>query len=600
MKNVSSLTRAGLAVTALLLSVAGGPGAAAQQPEAVAAAAEGRRAPAGEDIVDPVKLNALEVIRGEVERSKKYSSAADRVVVLTAAADALWESDPGGAKSILREAFGEVKQATPRGRAGESDYGLALRRVGLRERLRLEILRVLQRHDPESLAEFVRVPEERRAQLTSTRTQPQFFGSSSSEKKSLARLAASVARSDPDLAVRLSVESLGFGVPEEIQEVFQALLAVAPDRAHTLFARLTDAYVADDSQNLFDAVIISYYLRQLPRPSPDLALARRFLGASYERVRHVRERAQAEGDKSLNPTLLMVLTLHLPVARQYWPELSDRMWTLSRQLAPDAPAGADEAFQNTFSGAESADDFIARADAEKSDENRDSLYFRAALLLAGKGEFGRALEVASRAKPSPKREKVTAYLLREQAEALIGAGELNDARKILEKLADPEERAGVAIKFVSAARKKKDPYLAKVVLGETRKSMEANLGQPEYARAFLWLASSYAGLDAADGFELMEAAVKFANQAGGLEDLSAEPRLLDLGGVVRQAIPVGESRADFLPGFRALARYDFTRTLRVAEGFENELFRGVSLIAASGARLKEGARPSKPGGVSMK
>ena len=600
MRDVTGVMLARAFIAAAALTCAGWSAADAQQRQNVTLTARASRPTGGEEPADPHRLRALEVVRGEIERSKKYSSTADRVVVVTAAADVLWDFDHDAAKAALREAFGEVRQASPAQRPGESDYSLGLRRASLRERLRLDILKVVQRREPKSLEEFTAVPEEKRAQLNSIRTRPQFFGSSSSEKRSLARLAASVAKSDPDLAVRLSVESLGYGVPEETQEVFRQLLAYSPERAHTLFARLTDAYAADDSQNLYDSVIISYYLKQLPGPTADAATARRFLGAAYERISRVRELTLADGDKGVQSAVLLALTYHLPLARVYWPELADKMWTLARQVSPDAKPGDERAYQNTFAPEDDVDSILSRAESEKGAEAKDSLYFQAALLLVKKGEFSRALDVASKAGEGPKRDKFTAYVLRSQAEALIEAGEFNDARKVLGKLDDPEERADAAVRFVSAARKK-DPYLARVVLDDVRKSIEGNVGSAGHARAYLWLASSYSGIDPADGAELMSAAVKFANRAGGLEGLSPEPKLLDFGGVVRQSVTVGETKADFLPGFRALARYDFTRTLQLAEGFDNELLRGMSLVAASGSVLKGAApRPKVATGLSVK
>ena len=93
------------------------------------------------------------------------------------------------------------------------------------------------------------------------------------------------------------------------------------------------------------------------------------------------------------------------------------------------------------------------------------------------------------------------------------------------------------------------------------------------------------------GFEMMAGAVKLANGVPELDDYQAAPRLLSLGGASPQAIYVGEGKGDFRAGFRPLARADFPRTISLAESFDNELLRGVSVITAATSVLQE--KPAK-------
>ena len=87
----------------------------------------------------------------------------------------------------------------------------------------------------------------------------------------------------------------------------------------------------------------------------------------------------------------------------------------------------------------------------------------------------------------------------------------------------------MALLLITAARKKKDVQLAAEVLNGALKLFTAKLGSVRHTRAHLWLASSYCAVDVTAGFELMAAAVKAANEAKGLEDVRAEPNLLQLG-----------------------------------------------------------------------
>jgi hypothetical protein len=111
--------------------------------------------------------------------------------------------------------------------------------------------------------------------------------------------------------------------------------------------------------------------------------------------------------------------------------------------------------------------------------------------------------------------------------------------------------------------------------------LEKNVGSTTHARAYLWLASGYAAFEPLLSFELMTSAVKFANKARDLNDLSSEPKLIHLGGKSNKAIAVGTARGDFLPGFRLLAPENFSAAESIAEGFDSQLLRGLSTVAVT-------------------
>ena len=181
------------------------------------------------------------------------------------------------------------------------------------------------------------------------------------------------------------------------------------------------------------------------------------------------------------------------------------------------------------------------------------------------------------------------YVRRALAAHLVSAGELDDAIKTCELIKAPEERAEVTILIAQAARKKKDLILARQVLDQAQKLFAGQAGSVSHARAYLWLASSYSTVDPLTGFEIMSGAVKLANGVPELDDYRAEPRLLSLGGAAPQVLYVGDSKGDFRAGFRPLARADFPRTLSIAESFNNDLLRGIAVIAAATSVLQEKA-----------
>ena len=543
------------------------------------------------DQLDPLRQLALSFIEREAGRADSYSRAGARILVWTAAADALWEFDAEKARGLLRGAYKQVERAEVTSLPGESKFMTGMRSSALQERLRGDILSVAHRRDAELIKEFTGSTAEKREELVKLHDEPKVFGSSSFQKRSLAALAARVAETDPERAVQLGTESLGYGIPYELTDVFRALIASDPRRAHSLFEQVVASMAADRSTNLYDAVIASTYLRLLPEPESDVALVRRFLSVALERAARVREQADGGGgqDGGLRSALYGTLNNLQIFYRLYWPEKAGEVWSFAQQLVPDLKpeeVAAEELFP-TEASRDDVESILGRAEKEKNEDNRDALIFQAALTLSKRGEFRRALDVAERARDSERRQAVTARIHLDEAKHLVGREELLEALKVSEKIESPEERADVALLLITAARKKKDAQLAAEVLNGALKLLASRTGSVRHVRAHLWLASAYCAVDPAAGFELMAAAVKAANETKGLEDVRAEPKLLQLGGASRYAIQVGEGKGDFRPGFRVLARNDLTRTVALAERFDDDLLRGVAVITAAAAVLKD-------------
>lgn len=552
-----------------------------------------------DELSDPLKNSAYHDLVREVERAKNYKEAGARVLVWAAASDALWDFDPAKSRDLLRQAYTHSDRASAVANEGESPAVTAVRTTALQGRLRAEVLGVAQRRDPALVAELLaaRGRKEDHKELLSLHQDPLVFGSSSFQKRSLAQLAAKIARTDPARAVEYAADSLGYGVPQEIQEVFRTLISTDLKYARELFERATQVYAADSSPNLYDTLFLLSYLRLLPQPETDTRLARSFLSAAFKRAQQVHEQslsgANANNAGLRNALFQNLNQLHV-FFRIYWPEKAGEVWSLSKQLSSDMrpeEIAAEDLFP-TETSRNDPDEIISRAGSQKDEDNRDALYFQAALTLSKQSEHERALSVAGRARDGEKRQTVVNHIRRAMAQHLIKKGELNDALRVIEKIETPEERADATLMLVNAARKKKDIVLATGVLVETQKFLSKQPGSVPNARSYLWLASTYSSIDPQAGFEMMSAAVKLANSARGLNDVRSEPKLMQLGGASRYAIQLGDTKGDFSAGFQTLARADFTRTISIAEGFENELLRGISIITAATSILKEKTQSS--------
>lgn len=527
-----------------------------------------------------LRQQAIGLLDKELERTKLYNQEKDRIIVSSRIADVTWTINPQRAKQLLRDAYALLTNVKAEAREKEDSASLNVRTGALRESLRNEVFSVAQKHDAALFQELLGNIKEDTKKITELHNRPEVFGTSSPQKHALVSMALKEVNSDPEKAIDYAVRSLGYGVPQEFGELFKTLIINNRPSATKLFARATDIFVAEDSTNLYDAAILSTYLRLIPQREPDTELVRRFLNSAFERMNRVwlaNQNAQTK-DEMTGGALMATSRLLYPFYKLYWPEKSNELEALIRELAgasSDVPPAELLPREPT---ADTIEEKITRALEAKNEEDRDGLYLEAALMLAKEGKYVRAREIAGRANNLDKRAVVLTYINRQEAEELIKQGELLRASRVIERIEDPEIRVEVVVSFAKTGRKK-EPDLTRTVLEDTRKTLEKDAGSAAHSRAYLWLASSYAVFDPVLSFELMNSAVKFANKTKDFTALGSEMRLVHLSRKSEVAIPIGTSKGDFLPGFKLLGRNDFWQAVSIAEQFESQLLRGLSIVA---------------------
>jgi hypothetical protein len=551
----------------------------------------GRSTAPDDESAEPLKQQALALLYREIDRAKLYNHTKDRIIVWSRIADVIWDTDADKGRQLLRDAYSLVTDAEASEREGESRISLGLRTAALQEMLRSDVLAVAHKHDPKLLQGLLASFKESPKNLSAVHNRPEVFGSSSFQKRALASMAIRLAASEPQKAVDYAIDSLGYGVPQEFGPLFKILADNNRKYAYELFAKTTSIFSNDPSSNLYDAVILSGYLRVIPQPESDTQLVQQFLNSALVRMNNVwkSEQNNQTKDQLIRGALLFASEQLHGFYRAYLPEKVPEVEELRRQVGgpTDAEQRSEGDELNSKGEVQSdAEKILERAEKETNEENRDALYLEAALIISKAGNYPRALDVVARANNLERRAAVITYIRREQAEQLIQQGELFSAAKIVEMIDDPELRVELTV-LVARAGNKKSGELARAVLDDTRRLLERNIGSTAHARAYLWLASAYATFEPLLSFDLMTSAVKLANKARDLNDLSAEPKLIHLGGKSNKAIAVGTAKGDFLPGFRLLAPENFSAAESLAESFDSQLLRGLSTVAVNESILAQ-------------
>lgn len=538
-----------------------------------------------EKLLEPKEQIALGLLQGEIENAKKYKYSASKIAIWTSACDALWDFQPIAARELLKSAFEEIKSATfnekkPQGKSEEN--ALLSQRGASKAKLRREILIVAQRHDATVVKELAEMIEENKEKATSAHNNSRSFGSTSQRARSMAQLALQLAETDPKESVRYALESVSFGFPEELQLIFPKLIKTDINLAHTLFEKATKVFLADPSTNLYDAIIISSYLKNLTQPEADQFLVRSFLGGALDRIKKVREDKYATGttDPGLSSAIYLCLNYLQPLYQVYWPEMLLEVNKLINNISVDVPEAAIQ-FENQFSvNSEKIDieGLLLQAKNEKDPANKDAIYLKSALLLSEKGEFTRAIDSAMNAKDVSRRDLVLSKIHGLQIKHFLSIDDLYSAEEVVSLITIPIHRVEATSLISTKAIERKNTFLAWGILSKTVKFLESQPESLEAVKAYLWLAKTYCSIDSATGFDLMTSAIKAFNKIGTYEDLNITERKTYLGGNTREFVSVSIDTAEFLEGFRLLSQKDLDRSLLIANQFENELFKGASII----------------------
>jgi tetratricopeptide (TPR) repeat protein len=539
-----------------------------------------------------IKRQALDAIDREIARAASYENLRDRISIWTTAADIIWDEDPLKARTLLRDSYALTMQATAEKAPGEKKFMVALKNDGLRRKLKTDILLVAQKHDLKLIKELLDSAEpEDTKELEELHNSPLTFGTASFSKRQLASFAALLAKTEPKKAVEYALASMGYGVPQEFNDIFRSLLASDPASAKKLFSLATDQYIRENSLNLYDGLILAGYLNLEPVNGQDEDTARRLLDAALSREQRV---WSMYSQKVLTDEMVpgVVISTSQTLYRLFRAHNSDQAGNVESFIRQVSPAISDrqEFSDETVSDSIAAGDpeaLLEKAEKEVNEDNKNALYLEAALAYAGKKRFEKALSAASQAKNEIKRGPVEDYIRSKQVQYLVNKGELYDAMPVIERITDPESRAEVTIEFAKKAQKTTQKPLALQVLNDTQKVYEKSFNSTPNARAYIWLGSAYTALDYAAGYDIMDSAIKRVNQTRDFTELNSTVKLVHLGGKSNVALTVGNSKGDFRSGFRTLARKNFDQTLLLAENFENKFFRGTAVITSAAAVLDD-------------
>lgn len=417
------------------------------------------------------------------------------------AATLLWPYDRERARAIFRQAFQSLARETLN--ASE------------RRQLREELLNRIAGRDTELAEELAR------ALAYSSEISKETARADAERQELLISVALQIVERDPYRAMALGQLSLG-----------GAAVATAASREDTAlisqnFARLlllmrgVDASMSD---LLFESAVIrleraqaidlndihtlgSYLVSSVNSAAKDSIsrpVIERFLGLAFKQIMLYRDNQERDGPAESAAIYFITRQLTDLFAR-YMP--NSRIKAQRKIDEMNEPGALDRTTDLSLTQPTSPADIAGDARASSNENERDSLYARAALAWLAKGEINEAQSAARSISNREMRDRVLAQVARRQT----SEGRIDDAVAVALGIEDDTARVGALVKLAGAALASRDRVRAIELLDEAE--TEAVKAQPTIARAqsLLTIVGSFSTLDTVRAFEVMQTAIKSIN-----------------------------------------------------------------------------------------
>jgi hypothetical protein len=601
----------------------------AQQPSGQTKKPATKKAAAEVDpMIEVRRTTAISLVSVLADDARMFRDPMLRARVQARAADALWETDKEKARALFRRAWDEAEAVDAE--YGEQRAREASRRGAASSReagsMRREVLRLAARRDSALGEELLaRLDESIKqdssgaatnaaagANAAATNPQGQRFNpddppSAMTQRLNLAQqlledgdTERAMLFADPAL---YPVNTFGMNIMNMLREKDAA---AADQRFAALLMRAAGDPLADaNSVSLLTSYVFTPFLYVTVRPdgnshtrrfrgdnSPPAtlpaALRDSFLTAAAQIL--MRPLPPSDQDRSSAGRIgaYVVVTRLLPLFDRFAPDKSPGLRARQSLLAQDTPEQNRRPDDPLLSrgivpedrNRDSVADTLSRLDTAKNSNERDMIYFRAAMNALDR-DAAQARELALKIEDVDTRKQLLAFM----AFQLVSEAVRNKKPEDALRLARGEELTTVqrAWAFTEAARlmSKSQPGRATEVLDEaTAEARRIDDASPDRVRALIAVATQLVELDRSRTWELMNEIVKSSN---ALADFSGEDGGLTLrvefkgGGAMTSNHDV--ESFDLSGIFAALAREDLDRTVTLARTLKGESPRSVAMLA---------------------
>ena len=611
----SPLTTLSLLLVACIQPAALAQTAAQSQPK--------EQTPKQQVFCDPSR--ALALVEAQLSEAKMFADPAQRIAVMTRAADLLWPFEPQTAHDTFADAFDlAVKDFRDQGNEPKKQNGMVTPKVDRR----FVVMSAIARRDPawaRTLAEGVAEEKKRAAEESANATNAAGDNAADGEngRSEIAErtlgLAESLLPVDRGSALALARGTFRYPASYTLMLFLFKLAETDQAAADALYGEALAAYADRTAGDLVylsvypfalnrePAIVpVRIYYATPPNFSPAPQLRELFLAALFRQVEmkfKMPEVAPAEGadTNTEQAQLLTTLTLLEPQIARLTPSLLERALALKGDASAAASAQsrsrADSFARFTRDNDEEGlfDRSAEKAEHETDPAKRD--YFIATMVNSAHGdeEFRRAEKSLEEVGDSSLRDKLASYLYFRWTQQAVSDGKLDDATQLSRKVDELDYRALLSFQIAEAALKRLNDHaraigLLESVAADALKAPDT----PEKARALLGVAHLYANFDAVRAADVLRAAVKVVNFLPN-QDFDSDRIGRQLGNDFFQMYAMYKTPGIRLENvFRELGARDFESALSAANGLDDKYLRATAILSVAGKCLEDSRKPEKP------
>jgi hypothetical protein len=559
---------------------------------------------------------ALALVQQQAAEAKSFERPVGQITVMTRAAELLWPYNQDAARAIFADAYElAAKYFLAKGDETRREGRGAM--IILPDQ-RLVVMRAVAKRDAE-WARRLAIQAAEDTRRAAEKTAPELPGFQGPGYK-LLELASSLMTVNQSVALELIRKSFAYPANMTHARLFYELAASNQALADTLAREAITAYAQSGTTE--DLSFVSMYAFGLPGAIspvnvmsaykvPDNfarngALQELTLKAYLARAETILKNPEQYGElqKKFWPETMQIvvaLTNLEPLAAQYLPAYTERVSNLKASLraasSEKEQQGAAQ-FLESRKDHEKEDKFdalIEDIEREASPEKRERLIANAAQAAQSVQQLEQVETLAQKIGESDARRQLSNWLNFKRAQLLVKEGQLDEAKRVADRVDELDSRAILYFEIAREAIKKlEDKRRAHELLDEVATAAGKAPNTPVKARTLLGITHLYAGFDALRAAEVMAEAVKTINT---LDDPD-----LSMGFILRRI--EGKNFSVYsgynVPGFNLensfheLGPRDFDGALSLARNLTDRAQRAIAILGLSAQCLEQTQKPNAP------
>lgn len=579
-----------------------------------------KRAPSNVAAIACDQQRALALVQQQAAEAKSFERPVGQITVMTRAAELLWPYNQDAARAIFADAF-QLATTHFLAKGDEAKHEGRAAMIILPDQ-RVVVMRAIAKRDAEWARKLALEAAEdtRRAAETKTETKtPQVLGIQSPGYK-LLELASSLMTINQPVALELIRKSFAYPANVTQARLFYELAPSNRTLADTLAREAITTYAQSGTTE--DLSFVSVYAFGLPRTvspltmmmnytvpqnfEPNAALQELALKAYIARAETILKNPEqyAENPNKFWPEamqMLVALTTLETLAAQRFPAYAERISALKssmhtannekeQQSASDFLQGQrDHEKEGKF------DALIEEIEREATPEKRERLIANAAQAAESVPQLEQVESLAQKIGESSARQQLSNWLNFKRAQLLVKEGQLDEAKRVADRVDELDSRAILYFEIAREAIKKlEDKRRAQELLDEVATAAGKAPNTPVKARTLLGITHLYAAFDGLRASEVMADAVKTINTLDNPD--------FSLGFILRRI--EGKNFSVYsgynVPGFNLensfheLGPRDFDGALALARNLTDRAQRATAILGLSAQCLEQTQKPNAP------